>query len=73
MNQIIKPKRSISLSTDEINALNHLRINFTTEVEMALKIGIDRNVLSRVILVGSGSESTVSKIRKFLKREPNLV
>lgn len=72
MNQIIKPKRSISLSEDEINTLKVFHKRFPTEVELALKIGIDRNVLSRVIQVGSGSQNTVTRIRKFLKRETNL-
>lgn len=69
---LIKPKRSVSLSEDELDKLKSLRDEFPTEVEMALRIGIDRNVLARVIQVGSGSPVTVSKIRRFLKRKANL-
>lgn len=73
MNTITKPKRSIPLSQQEVDALKTLRNDFPTEVEFAISIGIDRNVLARVIQVGSGSQVTISKIRKFLKRRTNLV
>ena len=73
MNTITKPKRSIPLSQQEVDALKTLRNDFSTEVEFAISIGIDRNVLARVIQVGSGSQVTISKIRKFLKRRTNLV
>jgi len=73
MNTTIKPKRSIPLFEHEVEALKIQRNNFPTEVDFALSIGIDRNVLARVIVVGSGSHNTISKIRKFLKRRTNLV
>ena len=72
-NEIAPPKRSIKLSQDEKRALRNFYKSFTTEVECALAIGIDRNVLFRVRKIGSGSENTITKIRETLNRETNLV
>ena len=66
-NAIIAPKRSIKLSKDERKALKNFCKNYETEVDSALAIGIDRNVLARVKQVGSGSENTITKIRETLK------
>jgi hypothetical protein len=66
-NTISPPKRSIKLSQDEKKALKLFCKNFSTEVDCALSIGIDRNVLARVRQVGSGSENTITKIRETLK------
>lgn len=68
MNTTINPpKRSIKLSRDEKKSLKLFCKTFSTEVDCALAIGIDRNVLARVRQVGSGSESTITKIRETLK------
>lgn len=64
---ISPPKRSIKLSQDEKKRLTRFYKSFPTEVDCALKIGIDRNVLARVRQVGSGSEHTVTKIREALQ------
>jgi hypothetical protein len=63
------PKRSIKLTQDEKRRLNKYYKSFTTEVDCALSIGIDRNVLARVRQVGSGSEHTVSRIREALQNQ----
>jgi hypothetical protein len=65
-NTISPPKRSIKLSKDEVKALKNFCKNFQTEVDCALAIGIDRNVLARVRMIGSGSEVTISRIRESL-------
>jgi hypothetical protein len=59
---IVKPKRSVSLTNSEWASLKKFYKKFNTEVECALKIGIDRNVLVRVIAMGKGSEPTIDKI-----------
>lgn len=67
MNTTINPpKRSIRLSKDEKKALKDFCKTFQTEVDCALAIGIDRNVLARVKQVGSGSENTITRIRETL-------
>jgi hypothetical protein len=65
----ITPKRSVKLSQDEKKKLNRFYKGFSTEVDCALRIGIDRNVLARVRQVGSGSEHTVTKIREALQNQ----
>lgn len=65
-NTISPPKRSIKLSQDEKKALKNFCKSFQTEVDCALAIGIDRNVLARVRMIGSGSEVTISRIRESL-------
>ena len=65
-NTISPPKRSNKLSKDEVKALKNFCKNFQTEVDCALAIGIDRNVLARVRMIGSGSEVTISRIRESL-------
>jgi hypothetical protein len=62
------PKRSIKLSQDEKKALKNYCKTFQTEVDCALAIGIDRNVLARVRHLGSGSEITITRIRETLQR-----
>lgn len=66
-NTISPPKRSIKLSQDEKKKLKNFCKTFDTEVNCALAIGIDRNVLARIRIIGSGSEHTVSKIREALQ------
>ncbi|MFT3704662.1 MAG: hypothetical protein QM802_20015 [Agriterribacter sp.] len=63
-------KRSESLSPEELEQLKEYRTQFKTDVECAASIKIDRNVLSRVILAGSGSPDTVKKVRSALKAAP---
>jgi len=63
---INRPKRSIKLSQEELKSLKKYCKKFDTEVNQALAIGIDRNELARVKLVGSGNENTITKIRETL-------
>jgi len=60
-----KPK-SVPLTKDELKALKRYRKGFETEVDCAVSIGIDRLVLNRVMLVGSGSPDTIEKIKATL-------
>lgn len=54
---------SIALTAKEKEALKQYREKFDTEVECALSIGIDRNVLNRISAFGSGSPDKVKKIQ----------
>jgi predicted DNA-binding protein (UPF0251 family) len=63
-----KQKRgtSVSLTKSELSALKEYRKGFITEVQCALEIGIDRNVLNRIISFGSGSPDSIEKIKAAL-------
>lgn len=57
------PRKSEKLSKEELALLKKYLKGFNTVIECADAIGIHRNVLDRVILAGSGSPDTISKIR----------
>lgn len=61
--ETIANKKSESLTRPERKALKEYRKGFITDVACAGAIGIDRNVLVRIMLSGSGAPSTVEKIR----------
>lgn len=63
-----KQKRgtSVSLTKEEWAALKLYRKNFITEVQCAVEIGIDRNVLNRILALGSGSPDSINKIREAI-------
>ncbi len=67
MKKRTKRGTSVALTTKEITALKQYREGFVTEVECALSIGIDRNVLNRITTFGSGSPESIEKIRAALK------
>lgn len=64
--ETIANKKSESLTRPERKALKEYRKGFTTDVACAAAIGIDRNVLVRIMLSGSGAPSTIEKIRAAL-------
>lgn len=67
-NTITRNRKSEPLAEAEQNALKLYRERFTTEVDCAASIGIDRLVLNRVMMVGSGSPVTIKKIKKVLQK-----
>lgn len=60
-------RKSIVLSSEEFASLKKYATQFNTGIECAESIGIHRNVLDRVLIVGSGSPETVDKIRIALQ------
>lgn len=66
---ITKKRKSEPLADNEVSALKAYRERFHTEVDCAVSIGIDRLVLNRVMMVGSGSPDSIKKIRKALKKD----
>lgn len=66
MKKQTKRGSSIALTRDELTALKNYRKGFTTEVECAISIGIDRTVLNRVMTFGSGSPATIQKIKEVI-------
>jgi predicted DNA-binding protein (UPF0251 family) len=67
MKKRTKRGTSVALTTKELTALKQYREGYVTEVECALSIGIDRNVLNRITTFGSGSPESIEKIKAALK------
>lgn len=61
-----RKRKSEALTKDEFAALKQYAKGFTTTIDCAESIGINRNVLDRVLIVGSGSPDTIEKIRTTL-------
>lgn len=59
-------RKSVALTKEELKALKEYRKKFNTSVECAITLKIDRLVLNRVILVGSGSPETIEKIKSVI-------
>jgi predicted DNA-binding protein (UPF0251 family) len=66
MKKQTKRGTSVALTKDEMAALKQYRKGFVTEVECALSIGIDRNVLNRIMTFGSGSPDSIGKIKSAI-------
>lgn len=66
--QTFKKKKSEPLTRDEYKSLKAYRKRFSTEVDCAASLRVDRGVLGRVMLTGSGSPETIEKIRNTLFR-----
>lgn len=64
--ETITKKRSVALTDTEKIQLKAYRDQYETEVACAATIGIDRNVLARVMLTGSGAPDTIAKIKKVI-------
>jgi hypothetical protein len=60
--ETVTKKRSVTLSQEQWSLLKAHRANYSTSVACAASLGIDRNVLDRVLLTGSGSPDTITKI-----------
>lgn len=67
MKKRTKRGTSVALTTKELTVLKQYRKGFVTEVECALSIGIDRNVLNRITTFGSGSPDSIEKIKAAIK------
>jgi hypothetical protein len=66
---ITSKRKSEALTTDEFTALKQFAGGFRTVVECAEVIGISRVVLDRILIVGSGSPETATKIRAALRKK----
>lgn len=64
--EIPKRRKSVRLTKEELKALKEFTKPFNTGVEAAEALGIDRAVMLRVILVGSGAPETIEKIRSVI-------
>ncbi len=59
-------KKSVALTSQEKKALKEYRKQFDTDVACAGAIGIDRNVLIRLLMAGSAAPETVEKVRAVI-------
>lgn len=65
-NNTTQKRRSVKLKKDELSALRSVCKGYDTVIEAAEAIGIHRNTLDRVILLGSGRPENIEKIRAFI-------
>lgn len=63
-----KDKRTESFNSDELQALKELAEKEKSFSAFSLRVGIERNVVSNAMRIGTASPETVSKLRKFLKK-----
>jgi DNA-binding phage protein len=63
---ITSKRKSEALTKDEYSSLKKYTKSFRTVVECAEAIGISREVLDRLLVVGSGSPVTIEKVRSAL-------
>lgn len=59
-------RKSVALTKEEWNALKKYRAKFLTSVECAESIGISRQPLDRILLIGRGSADSIEAIQKVL-------
>lgn len=71
--QTARKRKSEPLTEAELASLKAYRARFTTEVGCAISLKVDRIVLNRVLLVGSGSPDNIKKIRKVLAKDAGTV
>ncbi len=64
-----RKRKSEALSPGDFKALRIWVNNQPTIIDAALVIGISREVLSRVLIVKSGSPATIEKIRAVLPKD----
>jgi hypothetical protein len=62
-------RKSEALTKVEFTALKQFAKGFRTGVECAEALGISRVVLDRILIVGSGSPDTVTKIKAALNKQ----
>lgn len=66
-----KPKKSVSLTRDELKKLRRY-VKGQSQTKAALSLGVGREVLLRVLLVGSGSEETINILRNSEALQTNI-
>lgn len=69
--KLLKKPKSASLTESEVAQLKQLKDEYKTQTALALDLGVDRTVITRMILSGSGHPDYVEKIRKGLAKFKN--
>jgi hypothetical protein len=64
----VRKRKSVVLTKQEMSELKKYKKSFNTITECAISIGIDRNVLDRVLLAGSGAPESIEKVKAALDR-----
>lgn len=64
---ITKPKRSMKLKPSEWKRLKAM-LNEMTPLQASMVLGVYRETIIRVALIGSGAEKTIIKIRQNLPK-----
>jgi hypothetical protein len=61
-----RPRRSVELKPEEMSGLKKMINRLGTKYDTALKLGITTVTLDNILLRGTGSESSIGKIREAL-------
>lgn len=62
-------RKSVKLTVEEQKTLRAFRKTFELEIDCAESIGIRRETLNRVLLIGSASPENIEKIRAKISPE----
>jgi hypothetical protein len=65
--EYVRRRRSVKLTKQEHKALKAFRKTFDTLTDCAMAFPIDRTVLGKVLLSGSGAPETIDRIRTIIK------
>lgn len=65
-------RRSVTIPDIDMEVLNNAKEKLGTNVQLAERIGIKREVLNRLFLAGSASPETVIKVIRFVTRWKRL-
>lgn len=69
MDAVTTKRKSVALTKEEWSSLKKLRARFLTSIECAAFIGISRQPVDRVLLLGRGSEESIGAIRAALRKD----
>ena len=64
--QIKKARKSVPLTERQMLMLKRFVARFEKQTQAAVSLGVDRNVLNRLLVYGTAHESTVNTILKNL-------
>lgn len=62
-------RKSVKLTSEEYRAFVKWVANQPTKIDAAIVIGISRTALDRILIVKSGSNDSVIKIREVLRQD----
>jgi hypothetical protein len=69
MDAMATKRKSVALSKEEWSSLKKYRAKFLTSVECAESIGISRQPLDRILLLGRGAPDSIDPILKALAKD----
>lgn len=68
MPKVNKRRKSVPLTKEQMDRLKAFSDSFDKQSQAAIRLGVDRNVLNRVLAYGSGHELSIKTILKNLPK-----